>query len=293
VPTALLEFARGVNATQLVLGTSRRSRLARVFDEGIGSAVVQASGPIDVHMVTHDEARRGLRWQHGRTALARSRRVVGWVLALVLPAVCAAVGIVARDGVELSTALAGFVLATLIVALVGGLGPALVAAFLGAGLLNFFFTPPYHSLAVAGPENVITLIAMVIVAVLVALVVDRAARLAEQGARARTEAALLASYARTVLTIPFPVVRLLEKVLCDRKRPSSSAKPSRSVPWNGSSKSSLLTLKKRYFRPRSIFGVIALRMPARICQAMAPSSSSIDSLIAAGTPRLRDPMSKS
>src|SRR6185437_4912541 len=29
VPTALLDFARGVNATQLVLGTSRRSRVAR------------------------------------------------------------------------------------------------------------------------------------------------------------------------------------------------------------------------------------------------------------------------
>ena len=59
VPTALLDFARGVNATQLVLGTSRRSRLARAVDEGIGSRVVQESGPIDVHMVTHDEAGRG------------------------------------------------------------------------------------------------------------------------------------------------------------------------------------------------------------------------------------------
>src|SRR5689334_7983029 len=56
VPTALLEFARGVNATQLVLGTSRRSRLARALDEGIGAAVIHDSGPIDVHMVTHDAA---------------------------------------------------------------------------------------------------------------------------------------------------------------------------------------------------------------------------------------------
>ena len=85
VPTALLEFARGVNATQLVLGTSRRSRLARAFDEGIGSAVVQASGPIDVHMVTHDEARRGLRWKIGRNALSLSRRLAGWATSVLLP----------------------------------------------------------------------------------------------------------------------------------------------------------------------------------------------------------------
>jgi two-component system sensor histidine kinase KdpD len=53
---------------------------------------------------------------------------------------------------------------------------------------------------------------MVIVATIVALVVDRAARLGEQGARARTEAALLASYSRTVLTSPYPLSRLLEKI---------------------------------------------------------------------------------
>nr|WP_238412551.1 sensor histidine kinase KdpD [Saccharothrix deserti] len=212
VPTALLDFARGVNATQLVLGTSRRSRLARVFDEGIGAAVIQASGAIDVHMVTHDEARRAPRWGWGGGTRSRSRKLLGWVLAVALPAGVTGVGLLLGDSLAFSTDLVGFFLATVVTALVGGHGPALAAAFLGAGLLNFFFTPPFHSLAVATPENLVTLIAMLLVAVLVALVVDRAARLAEQGARARTEAALLASYARTVLTSPFPLARLLEKV---------------------------------------------------------------------------------
>ena len=53
---ALLDFARGVNATQLVLGTSRRSRLARVFDEGIGARVVQESGS---DRRAHGHPRRG------------------------------------------------------------------------------------------------------------------------------------------------------------------------------------------------------------------------------------------
>lgn len=51
-----------------------------------------------------------------------------------------------------------------------------------------------------------------VVAVLVALVVDRAARLAERSARARTGATPLASYARTMLTSPSPLTRLLGKV---------------------------------------------------------------------------------
>ncbi|GHH33880.1 sensor histidine kinase [Lentzea cavernae] len=212
VPTALLEFARGVNATQLVLGTSRRSRVARAFDEGIGAAVVQESGAIDVHMVTHDESRRGLRWKASADPLSLRRRLIGWVLALVLPAVVTALGMLWRDELDFSTDLVAFLLVTCVVAIAGGLGPALFCAVLGAGLLNYYFTEPYYSLAVQTPENVITLAAMVIVATVVALTVDRAARLGEQGARARTEAALLASYARTVLTSPYPLARLLEKI---------------------------------------------------------------------------------
>jgi two-component system sensor histidine kinase KdpD len=53
---------------------------------------------------------------------------------------------------------------------------------------------------------------MVIVAVLVALVVDRAARRGVQAAAAQSEAALLASFSRTVLTRPDPLPRLLERV---------------------------------------------------------------------------------
>ncbi|MDT7805765.1 MAG: two-component system, OmpR family, sensor histidine kinase KdpD [Actinomycetota bacterium] len=212
VPTALLDFARGVNATQLVIGTSRRSRVARLFDEGIGATVVRQSGPIDVHMVTHSEAGGRLRARLGASPLGFSRLVAGWVLSVVLPVLVTVIGLFVPAGLDFATDVISYVLATVVVALVGGLGPALVAAVLGAGLLNFFFTPPLYTLNVHTPQNLVTLIAMVVVAVLVALVVDQAARRATQAARARTEAALLASYARTVLTHANPIERLLEKV---------------------------------------------------------------------------------
>ncbi|MEU4246627.1 sensor histidine kinase KdpD [Amycolatopsis sp. NPDC026612] len=212
VPAALLDFARGVNATQLVIGTSRRSRVARLFDEGIGASVVRRSGPIDVHMVTHSEAGGRLRAGLAASPLGLSRLVAGWVLGFVLPVLVTAVGAFVPSGLDFATDVISYVLATVVVALVGGLGPALVAAVLGAGLLNFFFTPPLYTLTVHTPQNLVTLIAMVVVAVLVALVVDQAARRATQAARARTEAALLASYAKTVLTHGNPIERLLAKV---------------------------------------------------------------------------------
>ncbi|MFD1050520.1 DUF4118 domain-containing protein, partial [Kibdelosporangium lantanae] len=63
-----------------------------------------------------------------------------------------------------------------LVALVGGLGPALFASVFCALLFNYFFVPPIYSLTIQEPENLVTVIIMVVVAVLVAVVVDQAAR---------------------------------------------------------------------------------------------------------------------
>ncbi len=212
VPTALLDFARGVDATQLVIGTSRRSRLARALDEGIGAAVIRGCGPIDVHMVTHGETGHGPHVRLERSPLGARRLVLGWVLAFVLPGVVTFGGVVLHHTLDISTNAAGYVLASVAVALVGSLWPALLSAVLGGLLLNYFFVPPVYTLDIERPENFVTMITMMVVAVLVALVVDRAARRAQQAAEARTEAALLASYARTVLSHPMPLIRLLTQV---------------------------------------------------------------------------------
>ena len=61
VPEALLDFARAENATQLVLGDSRRDRAdAGCSARGSASARSRDSGDIDVHIVTHAQTGRGL-----------------------------------------------------------------------------------------------------------------------------------------------------------------------------------------------------------------------------------------
>src|SRR4029453_7977523 len=100
----------------------------------------------------------------GRTALTRSRQLAGAVLAVLAPAVMTVLGLVLRTHLSLSTDVVGYFLVVVLVALVGGLGPAVAAAFISAGLLNFFFTEPYYTLLVAVTENVITPAAILIVA---------------------------------------------------------------------------------------------------------------------------------
>src|SRR5512141_1569705 len=54
---AVLDFARGIDATQVVVGVSRRGRLRSALTAGVSDRVVAASGDIDVLMVSHPYAR--------------------------------------------------------------------------------------------------------------------------------------------------------------------------------------------------------------------------------------------
>ena len=90
IPTALLDFARANNATQLVLGTSRRGRITRFLTgPGIGETTVDASEDIDVHMVTHEFTGRGRLPALGPRH-SRRRTVAGFTSGLLLPVVLTA-----------------------------------------------------------------------------------------------------------------------------------------------------------------------------------------------------------
>src|ERR1700729_565335 len=92
VPETLLTFARAENATQLVLGASRRSWLtAMLTGPGTGSRTIRGSGDIDVHIVTHGQMGRGRGLPRPRGAITLRRKIAGYVLAAALsPALTAA-----------------------------------------------------------------------------------------------------------------------------------------------------------------------------------------------------------
>ncbi|MGW5220270.1 ATP-binding protein [Nocardia sp. NPDC004085] len=208
VPTALLGFAREMNATQLVLGTSRRSRWARMVDEGIGSTVVQRSGKIDVHMVTHEQAHRGFRY----AGLHPRRPVAAWLAAVLVPALVCAISAASLDEVlDLGGISAVFVVGVVAVALLGGVVPASFSALLSGLLLNWFFAPPRYSLTIAEPNSFITVVVLLIVAVAVAALVDLAAKRTAQARKASRQAELLTMFSGAILH-GADLPRLLEQI---------------------------------------------------------------------------------
>ncbi|MDX6239646.1 MAG: two-component system, OmpR family, sensor histidine kinase KdpD [Kribbellaceae bacterium] len=211
IPVALLSFARAENATQLVLGGSRRSWLSSLLTgPGIGASSIRDSGDIDVHIVTHSEMGRGrLPRLHG--SLPRRRIYYGFALSVVMPPVLALL-LGLGDSLNLTSNVLAFLLAVVVVALVGGLWPAMVTAIAGTVVLNWFFTPPTRSFRIDEPNNALALGIFVLVAALVSSVVDRSARRTRQAARSAAESETLAMLAGTVLRGERALPALLERV---------------------------------------------------------------------------------
>ena len=214
IPDALLTFARAENATQLVLGASRRSWLSALLTgPGIGSRTIHGSGDIDVHIVTHQEMgrRRGL-LPRARGSLTRRRRVAGYVLAAALAPLITVALANLRGHVNLTSDVLTFLVGVIVVALVGGLIPALLEALAGSLLLNYYFTPPIHQFTIADANNAWAILVFVVVAILVSTVVDIAARRTKQAARASAESELLVTTAGSVLRGQQALPALLEQI---------------------------------------------------------------------------------
>jgi len=199
VPSALVDFARSVNATQLVIGVSRRSRLQTFFGgAGTSSNVIRLSGDIDVHIVSHSEAGK-LQLPSVGGALSMRRRIAGLVVAVVALPLLTLLLSLFRSNQSLPSDVLLFQLLIVIVALVGGIWPALLSAVIAGFLLDFFFVPPLYLIRITDPLHALALAIFVVVAALVSLVVDQAARRARLAARASAEAEVLVAVAGGVL----------------------------------------------------------------------------------------------
>ncbi|UFS59118.1 ATP-binding protein [Subtercola endophyticus] len=200
IPRGLVDFARAENATQLVIGVSRRSRLsAALTGPGIGATVIRESGDIDVHIVTHAAAGGRFALPRLGGALTLRRRILGLAIALVGGPLLTWILVALRTKDSITSDVLAYQLLVVVVALIGGFGPALFAALLSGLTLDFFFVEPFYTVTVTEPAHLFALGLYVVNAVLVSAVVDLAARRSRAARRAGAESELLATVAGSVV----------------------------------------------------------------------------------------------
>ncbi|HTM77800.1 MAG TPA: DUF4118 domain-containing protein, partial [Devosia sp.] len=176
---AILRLARRENITQIVVGQPGR----HWFRRSLPDAILRQAREIGVHIIPGDNAVPVSRTPRLRHSLPE------WALALGLPIIT--VGATTLVGLGLTAVIALqnlsvlYLAAVLICAVIAGRFSALLAAVLSFLAYNFFFIAPTGELTVAQPQELLSLVIFIAVALAAG---QLAARLREQASLARQQA---------------------------------------------------------------------------------------------------------
>jgi two-component system sensor histidine kinase KdpD len=166
--------------------------------EPVHAEPVQAAGtpPLPVGLGAPPRRRPGLPDLTG--GIGRRRLACGAALLVAgLPLLTLVLSVVQMR--HLGDDLLVYLVLVVAVAVVGGFWPAVAAAIVASLLVNWYFTPPVHTLTIGDGESLLSLLLFITVAVTVSSVVHLAAHRARQAARAAGEAQELLALAQTVL----------------------------------------------------------------------------------------------
>jgi len=133
--------------------------------------------------------------------------------AIVLPGLLTAVLLWISPAPGLALVLPLYLLSAVLVALQGGLVPAVLAAAVASLLANWFFVAPRGTLQIADPANVVELIVALLVASAVASLVDANARRTAAALDAQAEATALSELSQLLLGAPDQLGLLLRRAL--------------------------------------------------------------------------------
>jgi two-component system sensor histidine kinase KdpD len=164
VAASLVRYAREHNLARLVMGRHRRPW---PWHRPLVDRIAERADDLDVLQVALPADGATRRVERGPEPAAQAWAWQGYVAAV---AACAGMALLSTPllaVLELSNIVMLFLLAVVGVGLRYGRGPAVVAAFVGVALFDFFFVPPRFSFAVSDVQYLVTFAVMLVVALVV------------------------------------------------------------------------------------------------------------------------------
>jgi two-component system, OmpR family, sensor histidine kinase KdpD len=184
-------------ATAVVIGKSRRSWWFELRHGSVVDRLVRALDGVAVHVVpVAEEASPEIERQAVRAPATRGI-VIG--LGMVALTTAAAIGVRPMLGPNPIDLL--YLIPVIATATIFGLRPSLVASFAAALAYNFFFLPPIYTFTISDPQNLVTLLVLIAVAVVASQLAGRLRREATIGARTATENAALAAFGQRLAAV--------------------------------------------------------------------------------------------
>ncbi|MGN6377279.1 MAG: DUF4118 domain-containing protein [Sphingomonas sp.] len=194
----LKRFAIEARATQLIVGKSTRSRLFELRYGSVVDRVVRETPGVAVHVLPLDGDQPSPSVTLLRGGWGRPR---DYAVALGLMAFVTLLGAVLFSAGNITNVGLLYLLPVMIVATRYGMRPGVITGLVSSLAYNFFFIPPTHTFTIQDPQNILTVLVLLGVAVATS---QLAARVRDQALLAQKSAAqnsALAGFARQLTTM--------------------------------------------------------------------------------------------
>ena len=178
---AIIRFARERNITKIVMGKPSRRGWRRWLMGSVVDTLISHAHNINIYLLgspsgdkgedagreTHLYRKRPPPGLMDRLGPKRKKRYIGYVWAVAVTLLCALLAKLMFGQFELANLVMVFLLGVVFIATRFGRGPSILASILGVGIVDFFFVTPYFTFSVADSQYLVTLVAMLVVAMLI------------------------------------------------------------------------------------------------------------------------------
>ena len=174
-----LRYAKKRNVTKIVVGKPTHARWKDMLRPSFLDELVRSSGEADVYVISGDEKPEPL---GGAEAGPRDRSLQSpsgsraYVASTLIIALATALSWKVFGWDQLADVVMVLLLGIVLVAMRFGYGPSILAAVLGVLSFDFFFVPPYFTLAVSDLRHILTFAIMFLVAIVISSLTQRIPR---------------------------------------------------------------------------------------------------------------------
>jgi len=198
----VLRYARQRNVSRIVIGRPRShrswwQRLVGAFREAVADRLLDDATDFEITVVTPHA-------RIERRKLSRPAWIAPDWVGYVFACACIAVATLVALPLAIWEAVPGgaisaiYLAAVMVVGARHGLGPSLAAGLLGSCAYNFFYTPPFYSLDIRRPEDIVSVVVYLLGAVFTGSLASRLKAQVEAMRSAQRRTATLYDFARKI-----------------------------------------------------------------------------------------------
>lgn len=198
----LKRFAQEARATQIVVGKSSRSRWFELRHGSVVDRLVRETPGIAVHVLPLDQVA-------GQTSSPAPRKrtgrevwgpPLGYAVSALMIAAVTAIGVSIYALGSITTVGLMYLVPVMVAATRYGLRTGLITGLASSLAYNFFFIPPLYTLTISDPDNILTVLVLLGVAIVTSQLVARVRTQADLAQRSAGQNSALAGFARQLTT---------------------------------------------------------------------------------------------